>query len=170
MPSYVEGEVLPPTSPAAPLAVNYDDEQLNLVATVLDDMFQVPGTTIRFGFDALIGWIPGIGDALAAIASFLIIFAAWRRGAARITLVRMVSNVAIENSIGAIPILGDIAHVIWKSNRRNYNLLMRDRQTLRSHTWKDWLFVTGVALLVAILFLGPLLLLIGVLRSHFRVF
>jgi hypothetical protein len=95
------------------------DEHLDTIASLLDDMFRIPGTKIRFGLDAIIGWIPGIGDAAAGIASFLIVFAAWRRGTPGITLARMIANVVLETLVGAIPIVGDIFHVIWKANRRN---------------------------------------------------
>jgi hypothetical protein len=132
----------------------------------LDDRFEIPGTGIRFGLDALIGWIPGIGDALAAFASTFIIFAGWKRGAARITLLRMMFNLTIENAIGAIPVIGDFAHVAWKANRRNYNLLIRDQQSRQRHTWKDWLFVIGACLITCVLFLGPFVLLVYLLRSH----
>src|SRR6202022_49171 len=71
------------------------DEHLDTIASVLDDIFRIPGTHIRFGLDAIIGWIPGIGDAAAGIASFLIIFAAWRRGTPGVTLTRMVANVVL---------------------------------------------------------------------------
>src|ERR1700720_2399701 len=104
------------------------NEHLDYIAALLDDLFEIPGTRIRFGLDALIGWIPGIGDALAAVASLFIVFAAWKRGAARITVLRMMLNLAIEDTLGAIPIIGDLAHVAWKANRRNYNLLIRDKQ------------------------------------------
>src|ERR1700688_2942834 len=57
------------------------DEHLDYIATLLDDMFRVPGTQIRFGLDFLIGWIPGVGDAVAGVASLVIIISAWRRGA-----------------------------------------------------------------------------------------
>jgi len=57
------------------------NEHLDHVAALLDDIFRIPGTQIRFGLDALIGWVPGIGDAMTGIASFLIVFASWRRGA-----------------------------------------------------------------------------------------
>jgi hypothetical protein len=165
-PTYIEGEVLPPLSreidhaPGASITDYTSNKDLNLIATWLDDRFIVPGTNIRFGLDALIGWIPGIGDALAAIASMFIIFAGWKRGAARITILRMMVNVTIESTLGAIPFLGDFAHIAWKANRRNYNLLIRDHQSLRRHTWKDWLFVIGVCVIVSLLFLGPIALLI----------
>src|SRR5256885_6546806 len=129
-------------------------------ATWLDDRFEIPGTGIRFGLDALIGWIPGIGDALAAIASLFIVFSAWKRGAARITVLRMMLSLAIEDALGAIPVVGDLAHVAWKANRRNYNLLMRDQQSVQRHTWQDWLFVVGVGSVLVLLFLAPFILLI----------
>ena len=72
-PTYIRGEILPPQSQSAfsefSVTKVTSDEHLNLIATWLDDRFEIPGTRIRFGLDALIGWIPGIGDALAAVAS-----------------------------------------------------------------------------------------------------
>ncbi len=153
------------------VAERASDEQLNLVATWLDDRFEVPGTGIRFGLDAVIGWIPGIGDAIAAFASLFIVVAGWKRGAARITLIRMLLNLMVEGTLGAIPIVGDLAHVAWKANRRNYNLLVRDQQfrdhkTRLRHTWQDWLFVVGACLLMTVLFLAPFVLLIYLFKLH----
>ena len=164
--TYVRGEILPPLSQATGVAERTSNEHLNLVATWLDDRFVVPGTTIRFGLDALIGWIPGIGDALAAFASLFIVLAAWKRGASRITLIRMLLNLTLESMFGAIPIIGDFAHVAWKANRRNYNLLIRDQQSRRRHTWQDWLFVIGASLMTCLLFLAPFLLLIYLFKLH----
>jgi len=165
-PTYIRGEILPPVSETPAIRETASDEQLNFIATWLDDRFEIPGTGIRFGLDALIGWIPGIGDALAAIASLFIVFSAWKRGAARITVLRMMLNLAIEDTLGAIPVVGDLAHVAWKANRRNYNLLMRDQQSVQRHTWQDWLFVVGVGSVLILLFLAPFILLIYLLRLH----
>jgi hypothetical protein len=49
--------------------------------------------------------------------SLIIVVAAWRRGAALVTLARMITNVAL---LGSIPVFGDAFHVVWKANRRNY--------------------------------------------------
>lgn len=165
-PEYVRGEILPPLSQTKEVAERTSDEHLNLIATWLDDRFEIPGTGIRFGLDALIGWIPGIGDAMAALASLFIVLAAWKRGAARITLIRMLLNLTIESTLGAIPIIGDIAHVAWKANRRNYNLLIRDQHSRRQHTWQDWLFVIGACLTMSLLFLAPFVLLIYLFKLH----
>jgi hypothetical protein len=120
------------------------NEHLDYVAALLDDMFRIPGTHIRFGLDALIGWIPGIGDAMAGIASFFIVFAAWRRGVPKVTLVRMIANVLLETTLGAIPVAGDVFHVFWKANRRNYKLLIREREQPGSSTRRDWLFLSVI--------------------------
>lgn len=141
------------------------DEHLDTIATILDDIFRIPGTKIRFGLDAIIGWIPGIGDAAAGIASFLIVFAAWRRGAPGITLTRMVGNVALETVVGAVPVVGDIFHVIWKANRRNYRLLMRERYQPSRNRTRDWLFLLIILLIAIAVFSLPLIL-IWLLISH----
>jgi len=142
------------------------NEHLDYIAALLDDIFRIPGTQIRFGLDALIGWVPGIGDAAAGIASFLIVFAAWRRGAQLVTLVRMIANVLLETTLGAIPVAGDIFHVFWKANRRNYKLLLREREQPGANTRRDWMFL-AIILFAAIAAVGiPLGVLIWILRSH----
>jgi hypothetical protein len=144
------------------------NEQLDYVAALLDDMWRIPGTSIRFGLDALIGWVPGIGDALAGIASCFIVFAAWRRGAPFVTLVRMLANILLEASVGAIPVAGDIFHIAWKANRRNYRLLLREKEHPGSHTRRDWLFL-AILLFAAIAAVAlPIALLIWLLRLHSR--
>jgi hypothetical protein len=142
------------------------NEHLDYIAALLDDIFRIPGTKIRFGLDALIGWVPGIGDAMAGIASFLIVFAAWRRGVRPITLVRMIANVVLETTLGAIPVAGDVFHVFWKANRRNYQLLIREREQPGSNTGRDWMFL-GVILFAAIAAaVIPIGILIWILRSY----
>jgi Domain of unknown function (DUF4112) len=142
------------------------DEHLDYIAALLDDIFQIPGTKIRFGLDALIGWIPGIGDAMAGTASFLIVIASWQRGARTVTLMRMIANVLLETVVGAIPVVGDIFHVVWKANRRNYRLLMREREQPGYHTGRDWMFLV-VMLVMAIAAVGiPIGILIWILSLH----
>jgi hypothetical protein len=148
------------------------DEHLDQIASVLDDMFRVPGTQIRFGLDFLIGWIPGVGDAAAGIASLIIVVAAWRRGAALITLARMITNVVLEALLGSIPVFGDVFHVVWKANRRNYRLLTREEnQGLReNHARRDVLFFALLLLAAVCLVAVPVGLIIWLIRSQPRSF
>jgi hypothetical protein len=141
-------------------------EHLDYIAALLDDMWRIPGTDIRFGLDALIGWIPGIGDAMAGLASCVIIFASWRRGVAPVTLARMVVNVLLEATVGAIPLVGDVFHIFWKANRRNFRLLIREKQRPRARTGRDWIFLT-VVFLVAIGVVGiPIGVMIWLMRTY----
>ena len=103
----------------------FSDENLDMLSHILDDFLRIPGTNIRFGLDGIIGLIPGIGDVLGAMASWIIILAAWLRGVPKLTLARMLANVAIETIIGSVPILGDAFDIAWKANRRNFALLQR---------------------------------------------
>jgi Domain of unknown function (DUF4112) len=144
------------------------DEHLNQIASLLDDMFCVPGTQIRFGLDFLIGWIPGVGDAAAGMASLIIVVAAWRRGAALVTLARMITNVVLEALLGSIPVFGDAFHVVWKANRRNYRLLMREenRALGESHTRRDVLFFVLLFVAAVCLVAVPVGLVIWLIRAQ----
>jgi hypothetical protein len=144
------------------------NEHLDYIAALLDDMFRIPGTQIRFGLDALIGWIPGVGDALAGVASFLIVIAAWRRGVQAITLVRMIANVLLETALGAIPVAGDIFHVFWKANRRNYKLLVRERTQPGANARRDWMFLAVILFTALAAVAIPIAILIWILRTSLR--
>jgi hypothetical protein len=145
------------------------NEHLDYIAALLDDIFRFPGTQIRFGLDALIGWVPGVGDAMTGIASFLIVFASWRRGAKAVTLVRMIANVLLETAIGAIPVAGDVFHVIWKANRRNYRLLLREREQPGAGATRDWIFLAILLLAVTAAAAIPIGVLIWLLRSQITI-
>jgi hypothetical protein len=146
------------------------DEHLDRIASILDDMFRIPGTQIRFGLDFLIGWIPGIGDAAAGIASLLIIVAAWRGGAPLVTLARMATNVVLEALLGTIPVVGDIFHIAWKANRRNYRLWMREKNAApdESHVWRDVLFFVMLLAAALCLVAVPIALAIWLIHSLWR--
>jgi hypothetical protein len=149
-----------------PLASN---EHLDYIAALLDDIFRIPGTKIRFGLDALIGWVPGIGDAMTGIASFLIVFASWRRGAKGVTLARMIANVLLETAIGAIPVAGDVFHIVWKANRRNYRLLLREKEEPGANAGRDWMFLAVLLLAVIAAAAIPIAILIWLLRSQITI-
>jgi hypothetical protein len=97
--------------------------RLDMLASLLDTAFVVPGTNIRFGFDALVGLVPGIGDALTTAVSLYIVHEARQLGAPWHVVSRMLANVALDGVVGAVPILGDAFDVMWRANRRNVALL-----------------------------------------------
>ena len=137
----------------------FRDENLDMLSKVLDTWFRVPGTNIRFGLDGIIGLIPGIGDVLGGLASCIIVLAAYVRGAPPITILRMVVNVAVEVLVGTVPVLGDLFDIAWRANRRNYHLLERTLLTGRRDTWRDWLFMGLLAVVLMAMALVPFLVL-----------
>ncbi len=163
---YGQPEILPPRSGKGSRV--FSDDNLDMLAHVLDDFLRIPGTSIRFGLDAIVGLVPAIGDVLGGLASCILVVAAWLRGVPYITLLRMSVNIGIEVLIGTVPLLGDAFDVAWKANRRNYKLLVRHVEQPRQHTWKDWgfLFALGVGILAV--FTLPLIALAWVLVTLLR--
>lgn len=102
-----------------------DIDNARALARVLDTAVGVPGTKIRIGLDAILGLIPGAGDAVSAALSGYIILAAARAGASKPVLLRMIGNVLLDTVIGAVPVLGDLFDVAFRSNARNVALLER---------------------------------------------
>ena len=95
--------------------------------------FVIPGTNIRFGIDAMMGLVPGIGDAITTAMSLYIVHEARQLGAPRHLIARMLANVALDGVVGAVPFLGDAFDVMWRANRRNMTLLRNhlDREARR---------------------------------------
>ena len=100
-------------------------ERLKHLSFLLDSAFQIPILGYRVGWDAIIGLVPGLGDAVGLLFSSYIVFEAARLGAPKSVLARMVYNVALEFIIGVIPIIGDLFDAVWKANIRNVRLLER---------------------------------------------
>jgi hypothetical protein len=143
----------------------FDDENLDLLSHLLDDWFRVPGTSIRFGLDGIVGFIPGVGDAIAGIASCVIIIAAWARGVSYITVARMLANWGIEVVLGSVPVLGNLFDIGWKANRRNYKLLTGSLADPQGVKRRSWLFFAVLCVGLAALLIAPVLLL-GWLSVH----
>ncbi len=138
----------------------FRDETLLKLEILLDEAFPIPGTRIRFGLDAIVGLVPGIGDVLAGLASLLIPLAAWSRGLPYVTLMRMAANLGIGVLVGSIPILGDAFDVAWKANRRNYRLLTRHLGEPRQHTGRDWTFLLMLTVILGLIFAIPVALVV----------
>ena len=81
----------------------------------------------------------------------------------------MIANVLLETAVGAIPVAGDVFHVIWKANRRNYRLLLREREQPGSNTRRDWMFLAVLLLAVIAAAAIPIAILIWLLRSQITI-
>lgn len=136
------------------------------LADLLDQRFTIPGTSIRIGLDPILGLIPGIGDALANIAGSAILLIATQFNVPKIVLIRMGLNVAGNALIGAIPIIGDIFSIWFRSNARNADLLERYAATgTRRAGLNDWLFVIGIIAAVVLIVVGTIVSIVWLIRS-----
>jgi hypothetical protein len=134
------------------------DEDLHRWAVLLDSAFRVPGTNVRFGFDAIAGLIPGLGDLAAPLFTVLLLVHGMRRGVPAVVQARMVLNAVIDMLLGLFPVLGDLADVAWKANLRNLALLERHSRAGVKPQAGDYLFVFLCIAVVLALALIPVLL------------
>jgi hypothetical protein len=114
--------------------------RIDALATLLDTAFVMPGSNIRFGLDALIGLLPGLGDLISTAFSLFIVREARALGAPRWLVARMLVNVAVDGVVGAVPLVGDAFDVAWRANRRNMALLQkhlaREPRAMRAADWR----------------------------------
>jgi len=138
------------------------EASLDQLSRWMDGLFRIPGVGWRFGLDALIGLIPGLGDTATSLVSFYVLAAGVRYRVSKITLLRMGVNIAIDYALGSIPVVGDAFDMFWKSNQMNVELL-RKRATVsaeeaREGRLSDWLFVGLIIFVLIILLLGSIAL------------
>lgn len=100
-------------------------ERLRRLAWIFDECFRVPVLGVRFGADAVVGLLPGIGDAIGGAFAAWGIAVAFRLGAPGVVLCRMLLNVSTDVIVGSIPLVGDLFDVGWKAHRRNVRILER---------------------------------------------
>ena len=94
------------------------------VARLMDTAVRIPGTGISFGGDAIVGLVPGLGDAAGGLVSLYIVNEARRLGMPSHKLVKMLGNIGLDFAVGSVPLLGDMFDVMFKANRRNLEVIL----------------------------------------------
>jgi Domain of unknown function (DUF4112) len=154
---------LPFNSPLPP-----DAETLNALrryAVLLDSRFRIPGTGIRFGLDAIIGLIPGLGDVSTPVFAALLLVQGVRMRLPFVVQARMVLNAAIDMLLGFVPILGDLADIGFKANLRNLALLERHAHPGVPPARSDYIFVIVCVIVLAFIALAPVAVLVWLLSN-----
>ena len=116
----------------------------DMLAKVLDTSIRIPGTSWSIGLDPLLGLIPGIGDVIANLIGTVILGIATRLQIPRIVLTRMSLNLLINGTVGAVPIVGDLFSVWFRSHARNAALLREAAMKPDRETHADWFYVAGI--------------------------
>lgn len=138
-------------------------ELLRQWSRLMDSAYRVPGTSYRFGWDPIIGLIPGVGDVATSSFAVTILYHANRLGVPRIVLARMVLNTLGDLAAGLVPFAGDVADIAWKSNTQNLALLERHERPGVRPSSGDWavvllaVAVIGGALALVLLSAGMML-------------
>src|SRR4030095_1299007 len=81
------------------------DKNLEQLAWLMDDLFRIPVLGWRFGLDALIGLVPGLGDISTSLVSFYILASAVRYRVPKITMLRMGLNIGLDYLLGSLPVV-----------------------------------------------------------------
>ena len=133
--------------------------EVEMLAWLLDNSIPVPGTGRRFGIDAVIGFVPVLGDLVSGGLGLFVVWRASRFGLPRIVVARMLANTAVDIVVGAIPILGDAFDLWFKANTRNLGIMRRHLERPEASTRDDWLVVAGLVatILVVVLLVGWLI-------------
>ncbi len=142
-------------------------EALRRAQRVLDEAYRIPGTNIRFGWDALVGLIPWVGDLTTALMACGIIVQAHQMRVPRVVQMRMILNVAIDVLVGIV-FVGDVADVFWKSNKKNFALLERHAAADTKPTRGDWIFVTSAVGAILLIAIAPLIMVYWIVHSMMR--
>lgn len=130
--------------------------RLNRWVWLLDEAIRIPVINVRVGLDAIIGFVPVIGDFAGAALSSVVFMEAVRMRAPRELLTRMGRNIVTDFLLGLVPVFGDVFDVAWRANRRNLNLLedwlQEDKPSKARRRWPAFLLgaiLLGIAALVS---------------------
>lgn len=148
--------------------VRAQEQQAENLAHLLDDLFRLGNSRMRFGLDPLIGFLPVIGDAAVTVGGAAILLTARRLGVPLPVLIQMASHLLINGLVGAIPLFGDFYSFQYKCHAKNAALMVRAvRQgdegacdiAAPSLQALDWIVVLGLSV--------PIVLLVGYVSFWF---
>jgi hypothetical protein len=145
-------------------------ELIRHISRLLDSAMVVPGTSLRFGLDPILGLFPGLGDLVSPLFTIGVIWQARDLGIPRVVQLRMIFNVAIDTLVGMIPLAGDLFDFAWKANDMNLALLERHAYEEHPPSRGDWLFVAAMTVVLLVLAVIPFLLLGWLLNGVGRLF
>ncbi len=125
---------------------------IDKTSTLLDDLFKIPATNLRFGLDPLIGFIPVVGDFVGFAVSASMVLAIVRHGVSLSVLMKILGNISFDYLVGLFPFLGDVLDVAFKSNRRNVDILKEyysSGKHKESSKYVVWFVAIGFLILLA---------------------
>lgn len=99
--------------------------RLDKFSRFTDNSISVPFTRFKIGAEAVIGFVPLIGDFAGLVLSSYVLIEAQRAGASKTVKMHMLRNVGVDFVGGLLPVFGDAFDAVYKANTRNTRLLRR---------------------------------------------
>jgi hypothetical protein len=144
-----------------------EKNDLKSVADFMDSKFNFFG--IKVGWDAILGFIPGIGDVITNLFSFYILFQGALRGAPPVIIARMGLNILIDNVLDAIPVFGNFLDIFWRANSKNVALV--DQYLMnptRAAQTSKWVLASALAVAVGVVAVSVyLIVMVTIFIFHF---
>ena len=92
---------------------------------LLERLVTIPGTNRQFGLDVILDIIPGLGSIGAGALGAWMLWEARNLGMTKWQMTRMAGNVGVDTLLGAIPWIGAIPDLFFRSNTRNLRIIKR---------------------------------------------
>lgn len=120
---------VPPRIIAMQLPTGTDAASVRARVTAMEQLLErslvIPGINMPIGLDVLVGLVPVLGEIITTAMGAYIIWEARNLGMSRWQQARMGINVLFDTAIGAIPLVGDAADVLFRSNTKNLKIILR---------------------------------------------
>ena len=118
-------------------------EQIVKVRRLSDGLFRIG--PLKVGADALIGFVPGLGDVYSIGAGGYLLHLARRAGAPRHVLGKMAGWLALDVVTGAVPLVGDAVDFFYRGHARaareleaHLDRVHPEGRIPREPRWRGW--------------------------------
>ncbi|NOU03017.1 MAG: DUF4112 domain-containing protein [Novosphingobium sp.] len=109
-------------------------QRVEALERLLEGLIEVPLLGRKVGLDALVGLVPGIGDAVTAAMGLYLVWEARNLDMPRWQVWRMLGNVGIDALVGAVPVAGDLFDFLYRSNTKNLKIIRKHLDRHHPHT------------------------------------
>lgn len=109
-------------------------QRIEAMEKLLERMFVIPGINKQVGLDVILDIVPGIGTISAAALGSYIAWEARNLGMSKWQVARMAGNIGLDMLLGAIPWIGAIPDLFFRSNTRNLRIIKRHLDKHHPHT------------------------------------
>lgn len=99
--------------------------RIEAMEKLLEGIITIPGTNQRVGLDVILDLIPVGGSVIAAAMGSWMAWEARNLGMPKNAIVRMAGNIGVDALLGAIPLIGAVPDLFFRSNTRNLKIIKK---------------------------------------------